>query len=309
MAKQSQPEPPLLENVRYLLDGEDPKDLWRDCVKNLDDWKAKSSNETALGAMRSYKKQRALNLVWVDDELRDHVSEGVNEKQTYKVLEEIYDDDDRSTDLSCQVMSTDAEKDRKTVQQLTQQMRAYKLLCCSNLEMPLTVDLIKTVHEVLMANTSVKGQPILAGKYRETQAHAGDHVFPTYEIIPREMDKVVNEYNTKFSTKHDMYALASWLLYQFVTLHPFEDGNGRMCRLLWCYSLMKDDLPFPVTLSSGHKTSHKHYVKQILGDRRVSRRGQPRLTTLTVIAVSNAWINFFEKLRFEHGVETFESID
>ena len=63
------------------------------------------------------------------------------------------------------------------------------------------------------------------------------------------MSKVVDEYNKKsVNDNHDLYELASWFLYHVVTIHPFQDENGRLCHLLASYSLMHDGLPFSVTI-------------------------------------------------------------
>ncbi|KAG8859737.1 hypothetical protein FRB96_004311 [Tulasnella sp. 330] len=39
------------------------------------------------------------------------------------------------------------------------------------------------------------------------------------------------------------FAMAAWLHFAFVTLHPFQDGNGRMCRLLASLPLIRAGLP------------------------------------------------------------------
>ena len=75
---------------------------------------------------------------------------------------------------------------------------------------------------------------VLAGEYRSIAVHGGMHNYPSFECIPRSMSYIVVEYNKRSEEPHDMYQLASWLLFQIVSLHPFEDGNGRLCRLLWC---------------------------------------------------------------------------
>ena len=43
--------------------------------------------------------------------------------------------------------------------------------------------------------------------------------------------------------------LAAQLHYKFVRIHPFDDGNGRLSRLLMNYILLKNDLP-PVIIRS-----------------------------------------------------------
>ena len=108
-----------------------------------------------------------------------------------------------------------------------------------------------------------KGKPIMAGEYRSGPVSAGHHSFPDHKCIPESMKTLVTDYNSNLNTEHHMFELASWFLYQIVTLHPFEDGNGRICRLLWCYSLIRDGLPFPLTLSDGHEKAHDHYVECI----------------------------------------------
>lgn len=112
-----------------------------------------------------------------------------------------------------------------------------------------------------------QGLSVNAGLYRTHSVMAGNHVFPSFKCVPRNMARIVKEYNEKFTTRHDCYELASWLHYNVVSLHPFEDGNGRISRLLWCYSLMRDGLPFPAVLTSGHKKSQKHYVQCLQRDR------------------------------------------
>lgn len=139
------------------------------------------------------------------------------------------------------------------------------------------------------------GMSINAGHYRTISVYAGTHVFPSFTCIPHSMAKIVEEYNEKFSCPHDPFELASWLHFNIVTLHPFEDGNGRMSRLLWCYSLMRDGLPFPAVLTSGHKRSQKHLVQCLNRDQnRLLMNDNPHMTTLTVVSVLLAWQEFSE---------------
>lgn len=104
------------------------------------------------------------------------------------------------------------------------------------------------------------------------------------------MSAIVEEYNKRTKTPaHDPYELAGWLYFKIVSLHPFEDGNGRISRLLWCYSLMKDGLPFPCVLTSGHRKSQKHLVACLRKDSDLFYTRHPHITTLTVVSVLLAW--------------------
>ena len=196
---------------------------------------------------------------------------------------------------------SDAEKDRLGKRQLAQHMEAF-LLCHNEARQktPLTERLIKDVHRTLMKGLKTEDDAwIDAGNYRQESVHAGDYVFLEHKYIPDAMSKVVDEYNKKsVDDDHDLYELASWLLYRVVTIHPFQDGNGRLCRLLASYSLMRDGLPFPVTISSGHQRAHKHYVNAIVRDRNRSQEGQPHLTTLILYSVWRSWNNFYNNHQY-----------
>ena len=307
MAQDSEVRPlPYLAPLHYL-DERNPKEIWKYCNEKQAEWVQKRSLDHKLSClMEEYKKQRALNMVWLGNKLEGTLPDGVSQKATFKVLKEIYSLDadyqlsPQSNDEN-QGSDNDAEKHRKTMRQLAQHMKAFKVLCKNEavLSPPLTDVLVKRTHQVLMDGLKTEdGKPISSGEYRQGPVHAGPYSFPSHDCIPSGMKKILAEYNKKAADpSHDIYDLASWLLLKFVTLHPFEDGNGRMCRLLWCYSLMKDGLPFPLTISSGHSKAHGHYVKEIEADRRSLERGH--LATLTLMSVRDAWINFDCNLEFE----------
>jgi Fic family protein len=84
------------------------------------------------------------------------------------------------------------------------------------------------------------------------------HVFPQFESTEEAFDNlqiIIDNYNStiefiKNSSEVDKISLyfrcAAWLFHNFVALHPFSDGNGRLGRILvsYCLNIM---FPFPCT--------------------------------------------------------------
>ena len=63
---------------------------------------------------------------------------------------------------------------------------------------------------------------------------APDYIPPEYSDIPELLDELVNYVNT---TDDHPLIIAAIVHYQLVTIHPFEDGNGRTARLMSGYVL------------------------------------------------------------------------
>lgn len=61
-----------------------------------------------------------------------------------------------------------------------------------------------------------------------------DYIPPEYSDIPKLLDELVNYVNT---TDDHPLIIAAIIHYQLVTIHPFEDGNGRTARLMSGYIL------------------------------------------------------------------------
>ncbi|MCL2808066.1 MAG: Fic family protein [Coriobacteriia bacterium] len=104
-------------------------------------------------------------------------------------------------------------------------------------ELPLCNRLIKETHEVLMTNT--RGQEKTPGEFRHSQnwiEGIGSTPKNAFFIPPSpedmisalsDFEKYVNE-----SSSLDTLIRAALIHYQFETIHPFLDGNGRIGRLL-----------------------------------------------------------------------------
>lgn len=125
------------------------------------------------------------------------------------------------------------------------------------------------LHRILMEDA--RGQRIPAGSYRTGQVAIGSnfdtfdtakYVPPIAEKVPSLMRNWINYVNTDFSNNLLKIALAH---YQFEAIHPFQEGNGRMGRLLIMLMLYKEGfLHNPVLyLSEYFNKSRKGYIERL----------------------------------------------
>lgn len=68
----------------------------------------------------------------------------------------------------------------------------------------------------------------------DSESGEADYIPPEYIDIPKLLDELVNYVNT---TDDHPLIIAAVVHYQLVTIHPFEDGNGRTARLMSGYVL------------------------------------------------------------------------
>ncbi|KAM0798437.1 fido domain-containing protein [Usnea florida] len=117
---------------------------------------------------------------------------------------------------------------------------------------PLSEKVIKETHKILCTNVNHPEYDTpweeYAGLYRNqvrqpgsremgAEVHAGGTNFTPSKMVPKAMTRFVSELNRKIGDAEkrgllDPFCLAAWACADFVVIHPFLDGNGRMCRIL-----------------------------------------------------------------------------
>ena len=326
-----------LEKHNYLFRDvlrSEPKDAIKFSQGMQKQWDKKYSRDPVLSErMKEFKKTRALHLVWASDKFgKDIDSDKVSDLRTYRLLSDTYDSFDSplavkgadSNTESCQGSqehqpsqpppypsvpgdALNAESGRGSEQQLQQHLRALLYIFNAvEAKKPLSEELIKHAHRILMNELYTDDKvplKINAGEYRRcVVGDGGMHTYPDYRSVPSTVTRIVGEYEKRSSIPdHDPFALAAWLLHEVLTIHPFEDGNGRISRLLWCYSLLRDGTPFPVTPFPGQRKAYKKYIACITRDQEISLSSPQckNLSSLTLISVSVTWENFILNLRSE----------
>lgn len=74
------------------------------------------------------------------------------------------------------------------------------------------------------------------------------------EQVESEMDSLINIFNNKLVSAH-ILVKAAFLHHAFVQIHPFQDGNGRIARLLASFVLIKEGL-FPLTIDRDERIKY-----------------------------------------------------
>ena len=82
----------------------------------------------------------------------------------------------------------------------------------------------------------IDGEYILVGEYRKLPTFAGYHIFAPAGHIERYMEDAIFRFR---ETKKDGPIMAATNLLGHINIHPFEDGNGRISRLILAYVLMQ----------------------------------------------------------------------
>jgi Fic family protein len=149
--------------------------------------------------------------------------------------------------------------------QLFQACSAANFLLRENVQRSLTADLICETHRLLFEGSRDSGRPLVAGRFRRQgeEVFAGTYQFLDSTFVVDAVDRLIVEYERKREAGDHPIKLATYLFHTLVSIHPFGNGNGRVCRFLFAWSLQRDGFPFPVVLSSGHRETRRHYLHAI----------------------------------------------
>ena len=168
--------------------------------------------------------------------------------------------------------------------------------------LPLCNRLIKETHAVLMKG--VRGQEKNPGEFRYSQNWIGGQgsTLKNARYIPPspdDMQNAMSDLEKYINTDDDLDALiqAALIHYQFETIHPFLDGNGRVGRLLITLFLM----------DKGILTTPALYISYFLKKNRVEY--YDRMTEVRTKGNYEQWIIFFLQAIMESAGDAISTID
>jgi len=169
-------------------------------------------------------------------------------------------------------------------------------------ELPLCNRLIKETHAVLMEG--VRGQERSPGEFRYSQNWIGGQgsTLKNARYIPpntEDMTLVMSDLEKYINADDDLDILirSALIHYQFETIHPFLDGNGRIGRLLITMFLME----------KGLLTTPVLYISYFLKKNRIEY--YDRLTEVRNKGNYEQWVKFFLQAVLESAEDAAITID
>lgn len=109
----------------------------------------------------------------------------------------------------------------------------------------LSESFIKELHKILKTGTSDAGLSWFAvGDYKKRPNEVGDSETVIPRLVPQTMKKLLDSYNQK--ENHSFEEIVEFHV-KFETIHPFQDGNGRVGRLIILKECLKNNIvPFVI---------------------------------------------------------------
>ncbi len=170
----------------------------------------------------------------------------------------------------------EAQEDTKAtgdVREVLNYMRALDHAVTRLADLPLSSRLLREAHAILL--DGVRGEHGTPGEFRTTQNWIGapGSTIATAAFVPPPPEAVGDAMADfeKFLHNHDLPNLIAVALahYQFETIHPFVDGNGRIGRLLIPLMLIERRiLEHPVLYASAYFERHRTRYYELLNQAR-----------------------------------------
>ena len=153
-------------------------------------------------------------------------------------------------------------------------------------EVPMCLRLLKEIHEVLMQQVRGGVPALTPGEFRVSQNWIGGTGPGNARFVPPppgEMDDALGDLEKYFHAEDHLPPLVRCALihYQFETIHPFNDGNGRIGRLLiTLYLVWQGILQEPMLYLSAYLKAHQQEYYD-------------RLQQVRTDGNHEAWLRFF----------------
>ena len=125
----------------------------------------------------------------------------------------------------------------------------------------LTPELILKLHELSFGWIF----PDWAGKYRTIRVEYSGNEAPSPHMLPQLVTSLCADLDErlkhiKIDSIESIIELLAWFQHQFVYIHPFQDYNGRVTRMLTTFILLEIGLP-PIEIKADTKQDRDKYLQ------------------------------------------------
>ncbi|HPX59704.1 MAG TPA: Fic family protein [Bacteroidales bacterium] len=154
-----------------------------------------------------------------------------------------------------------------------------------SIEAPLSNDIIKTFHRILKSGTADANQSwFRVGDWKKLANEVGG----METTLPQDVDAEMKQLNTWYN---DLPAIEFETIveyhYRFEQIHPFQDGNGRVGRLIMFRECLRNAI-VPFIIDERHKQFYYRGLKEF-----GSLRGYLLDTCLSAQDTYKEWIQYF----------------
>lgn len=193
------------------------------------------------------------------------------------------------------------ENANRNIADVVNYIKATEFAIARQKELPICNRFIKEIHAVLM--DGVRGQEKNPGEFRRSQNWIGGQgsTLKNARYIPPNVDdmqEAMSDLEKYINSDDDLDILirAALIHYQFETIHPFLDGNGRVGRLLiTLFFLEKERLSIPAL-----------YISYFLKMNRIEY--YDRMTEVRDKGDYEQWVKFFLQAILESAQDAIEKI-
>jgi len=206
--------------------------------------------------------------------------------------------------------------EKRDEQEVIGYYEVLEVILQSYIEIELTERFIHQLHSILL-------------KYSDKdQRHKGQYKSLSNQVVANYEDgqqKVIFKTTEPHLTASEMQNLIAWtniqleekqlhpvlitsvFVYEFLSIHPYQDGNGRLSRLLTTFLLLKQDYNFVDYVSFEHVIENrKDMYYQVLMETQKFRGTENEILDKWVIFFLNCLVNLTDKLKVKY--ETYNNL-
>lgn len=124
---------------------------------------------------------------------------------------------------------------------------------------PLSQEIIREFHRILKTGTADAQKPYFnVGGYKQLANEVGGNETARPEEVQQRMDELEKWYNEQDQRTLQTLAEYHW---RFENIHPFQDGNGRVGRLILFRECLRNNI-LPFVIDDNHKLYYYRGLKE-----------------------------------------------